>query len=141
MWWRPWSASPCLARTPVSLGPADVLAAVAQREMIAVADQRDIALVERLERRAVADRDHGGRRQFRFEQLVELGFRRLIERGGCLIEEQKLRRVQERTREPEPLLLARREHSVPVRFLLQLRGEPGQADRDQRIRNPIRTER
>src|ERR1700742_5125983 len=95
---------------------------VLQHEAILRLGQYDIALVECLQRAAVADRDDGGGRQFLLEKLVELRFGGLIKRGGGFVEEQVLRRMQERTRKPETLLLAQRQHAIPVRFLLRMRG-------------------
>ena len=64
-----------------------------QRELVAVADHGDVALMEGMERRAVADRDDGGLRQFRSQQIVKCGFRGFVERRRGLVEEQILRRV------------------------------------------------
>jgi len=44
--------------------------AVLQHEPVAIAGEPDIALMERIERRAMADRDDGGRRQLRLQQTV-----------------------------------------------------------------------
>src|SRR3982074_2287279 len=104
-----------------------VLALALQRELVAVADQHDVALVEDLERGAMADRDDGGCRQFLLEQTIQRRLGGLIQRRGRLVEEQILRPMQQRAREPEALLLAGREDSVPVRFLPQPRREPTQA--------------
>jgi hypothetical protein len=56
-----------------------------QREAIAVADQDDVALVEGVERRAVADRDDGGGRQLLDQQAVQRRLRGLIQRSGGLV--------------------------------------------------------
>src|SRR6476661_2407574 len=79
---------------------------ILQREAVADADQLHLALVESGQCRTMADREDRRRRQFPCKKLVERGFRGLIERGGCLIEEKELRRVQQRTREAQALLLA-----------------------------------
>ena len=92
---------------------------------VAVADQRELAGVERFQRRAVADRDQGGGRQLLAEQAIERGLRRLVEGGGRLIEEQEGRRMQQRARHAEALLLAERQHPVPVRLFMQPRRKLG----------------
>ena len=56
-------------------------------------------------------------RQFLLEQAIQRGLRGFVERGGGFVEEQVLRRVQQRAREPEALLLAERERPVPVPVL------------------------
>src|SRR3981081_4818907 len=88
----------------------------------------------------MTDRDHGGRRQFVPEEMVKLSLRSFVERGGRFIEEQILWRVQQRAGEPKALLLAQRQHPVPVRLLLQLRRELRQAYRDQNLADPSRPE-
>src|SRR5258705_10331325 len=99
-----------------------------------------MALVEGLKRRAVADRDDGGCRQFFLEETIEPGFRGFIERGGRFVEEQILRRVQQRACESKPLLLAQRKNSVPVRVFLPLRTELRPAHTDQTNSTPIPTQ-
>jgi hypothetical protein len=56
-----------------------VLALALQEKLIAVTVQHDVALVEGLKRRAMADRDDGGCRQSFLEQTIEPGFRGFIE--------------------------------------------------------------
>src|SRR5260370_32201592 len=61
--------------------------------------------------------------QFLLEQTVERRLRGLIERSGCLVEEQILRRMQQRARQPKPLLLAKRrseEHTSELQSHLNL---------------------
>src|SRR6266478_681016 len=118
-----------------------VLALALQRELVAVADQHDVALVEGLERGAMADRDYGGCRQFLLEQTIQRRLGGLIQRRGRLVEEQILRPMQQRARESEALLFAERKHSVPVRFLLEPRRELRHAHRDEGVADLIRTER
>src|SRR6516225_3450823 len=93
---RPLSAACHVAGDSISLGRRGVFGrAGPEREMVALEGQRDATLVEGLQRRAVADRDDRGVRQAFREQTVEPRFRRLVERGGGLVEEQILRLVQE----------------------------------------------
>jgi len=99
-----------------------------------------MALMEDLKCRAVTDRDDGGCRHFLLEETIEPGFRGFIERGGRFVEEEILRRVQQRACEPKALLLAQVEDSVPGRTFLQPRRELGQAHCDQNIPDPIRTQ-
>src|ERR1700681_4159638 len=105
----------------VTSGCLGVLALALQRELVAVADQHDVALVEGCERGAMTDRDDGGCRQFLLEQTIQRRLRGLIQRRSRLVEEQILRPMQQRARQPEALLLAEREHPVPMRFLLEPR--------------------
>jgi hypothetical protein len=62
-----------------ALSQLGVLAPVLQKKLIAITAQHDMALVEGLKRRAVADRDDGGRGQFFLEETIEAGFRDFIE--------------------------------------------------------------
>ena len=48
--------------------------------------------------------------------------------------------MQQCARKPKPLLLAQREHPVPVRFLVKPRAELRQADQGQDIPDPVRAE-
>ena len=66
-----------------------------QRKSVAVPAQHDIAIVESLQRRAMADRDDGGRRQLLLEQFVEGRLRRFVKRSGRFIEKQILRLMQQ----------------------------------------------
>src|SRR5215207_318081 len=100
-----------------------------QHKLIATARECDIALVESIERRAVSDRDDGGGRQFLLEQPIQRLLRGLVERRGGLIEEQVLRRMQQRACDSKPLLFAERQRSVPVSVLVGLRRELGQSHR------------
>src|SRR3979411_1490142 len=102
----------------VSLWRLGVLASALQRKLLAVRGQHDLALVECLERAAMTDRDDGGCRQFLLQETIKRRLRGFIERSGRFIEEQVLRRVQQRACEPKALLLAQREHSIPVAFFL-----------------------
>jgi hypothetical protein len=65
----------------------------------------------RFERAAVADRDNRRRRQPVLQQAIQRYFRRFIQRCRGLVEKQKLRRVQQRVRDAEALLLSVR-HSA-----------------------------
>src|SRR5664279_2058205 len=78
-------------KCPHHLGDLDVFLAVLQLEPVAVAAQHHIALVEGLQRRAMADRDDGGGRQFLLDQFVKRRLRGFVERGRRFIEEQILR--------------------------------------------------
>ena len=93
--------------------------------------------MERRERRAVADRHDGRFRQALLEQPVERRLRRLVERGGGLVEEQEIGRLQEGARDAEALLLAERQHAVPVRLLVEPLRQGGQADGADRLREPL----
>src|SRR5215831_4282398 len=85
---------------------------------VALAHKSQSAAVEDRQRGAVADRHDRCTIELLFEQLVERGFCRLVERCGRFIEEQIIRRVEQGARDAEPLLLAKREHPVPMRLLL-----------------------
>ena len=76
----------------------------------------------------MADRYDGGARQAPFEQPVERGFARFVERGGGLVQKQIVRRVQHGAGDAEPLLLAERQHPVPMRLLVDPGRERRQAD-------------
>src|ERR1700722_10438266 len=115
-------------------------AGVLQRKSLTVGDQHDVALVESLERGAMADRDDGGGRQFLLEKTIQRRLRGFVERGGGFIQEQIARRMQKRTREPKALLLAERKRPVPVPGLLQSWGEQRQAHRNQRLPDLVRSE-
>ena len=82
----------------------------------AVCRQRPLVVMEFAQGRSVADRDDRGCRQPLMQQPVKGLFTGLIERCGGLVEEQPLRRVQEGAGDAEPLLLAERQHAVPVRL-------------------------
>jgi hypothetical protein len=62
-----------------------VLRSIPQRKPVAVASKLHIALMEGFKRRAMADRDDGGCRQFFLEQTVKPDLRGFIERGGRFI--------------------------------------------------------
>src|ERR1041385_3165951 len=74
--------------------------------VLALAGKREPALVECGQRRAVADPYDRGVRQPLVQQFVERRLRRLVERRGRLVEEQEVRRMQDRARNPDALLLA-----------------------------------
>ena len=103
----------------VGRSTAPARARLRARVAVAVAFQRQAAAVERVQRRAVADRDDGRVRQPLLQQPVERGLGRLVERGGGLVEEQLVRLLQQRAGDAEPLLLAERQHAVPVRLLVE----------------------
>ena len=65
-----------------------VLGSIPQRKPVAVAVKLHIALMEGFKRRAMADRDDGGCRQFLLDQAIQYRLRGFIERGGGFIEEQ-----------------------------------------------------
>src|SRR5437588_2061619 len=90
---------------------------------LAVALQHETAAVEGGERRAMADRYDRAALEPRGEKTVERGFRRLVERGRRLVEEQVIRRLQNGAGNSKALLLAEREHPVPVCFLVEPAGE------------------
>src|SRR5262245_24861710 len=86
-----------------------------QPSELAIALEHETAAVERGERGAVADRDDRGAPEPRVEKAVERGFRRLVERSRRFVEEKIIRRLQNGAGDAKALLLAEREHSVPVR--------------------------
>ncbi len=92
-----------------------------QGEVVAVAHQRHIALMEGFQRCAMTDRDNGCLRQFLRQHGVQRCFRGLVERRGGFIEEEVARCVQQRPRQAQPLLFAEREHAIPVRLFVQPR--------------------
>src|SRR6516162_421430 len=104
-----------------------------QRKLVAVGGKHRVAVVKGLERGSVADRDHGGLWKYGFDQTVETGFGRLVEGSRRLVEKEILRGVQQRARNPEPLLLAERQHLVPMRLGVEPALEFGQANREQRL--------
>ena len=95
----------------------------------------ETAAMKGVQRRAVADRDEGRALEPFQQQPVKGCFGALVERGGCLIEEQIIRRLQQRARDREPLLFALRQHAIPMRLLVEARDELRQADRGERLRN------
>src|SRR5262249_13139333 len=95
--------------------------------VIAFAAKPQPTLVERRKRRAVTDGNDGSVGKPPFEQLIERGLSCLVERRSGLIEEQEIRRVEERARDAEPLLLANRQHAVPMRLFLDAQGKRRQA--------------
>src|SRR5258705_6523448 len=113
------------ARYPIYESPSGLLNRrrlfIPQREAVAIAHQADIALMEGVQCRPVADRDDRGLRQLLLEQAVQRGLRGFVERGGRLVEEQVVRRVQQRAYEPEALLFAQRQRPIPVPLRVGLR--------------------
>src|SRR5262245_39338810 len=79
---------------------------------LAVALEHQTAAMEGGERRAMADRYDRAALEPRVEQTVEHAFRRFVERGRRLVEEQIIRRLQNGAGNSQALLLAEREHSV-----------------------------
>src|SRR5689334_9971749 len=94
-----------------------------QHVAVAVAREHEAAVVEGGEGGAMPDRDDGGVRQPLAQQLIERRFGRFIERRRRLVEEEIIRRMQQRARDAEPLLLAEREHAIPVRLLVDALGK------------------
>ena len=62
------------------------------------------------------------------KQLVKRGFSRLVERGRGLVQKKIIGRLENGARDAETLLLAEREHAVPVGFLIEALREVGQPD-------------
>ena len=87
--------------------------------VIAVAREHETTLVKRLQRRAMPDRDDGGVGQTLAQEQVKRSLRRFIERCRGLIQKKKIGRMENRARDAETLLLAKREHAVPVRLLIE----------------------
>src|SRR5271169_5035257 len=96
--------------------------------MISIALERQAAAMESEQRRTMADGYNGRAGEPLGEEAVERCFRRLVERGCGLIQKEIIRRLQNGTSNAETLLLAEREHAVPVGFLLQPLRKLGQAD-------------
>ena len=74
----------------------------------------DAPLVESVERRPVADRDERRLRQFAGDRAIDLRLARFVQRRGRLIEEQPVRRSEQRARDRKPLLLAARQAQLPI---------------------------
>src|SRR4051794_29287771 len=106
---------------------------LADAVMLRVRLQREALAVECRERRAMADRDDSSVGQPLLQQPIELGFGRLVERGGGLGEGQEVRLLPERARDAEPLLLAERQLPVPVRLLVEPQRKRGKPDRLERL--------
>ena len=102
---------------------------VANAVVVALGMQRQMPVVEREEGRAVADRHHRRAREPLLQQPVQLGFRRLVQRGRGLVQKQIVGRLQNRAGDAEALLLTERQDLVPVRLLRESLGERGQPDR------------
>ncbi len=79
--------------------------------------KREMPIVEVGERRAMTDRHDRGARQSLVQQPVQLGLRRLVQRGRRLVQEQIVRSLQNRPCNGETLLLAERQNAIPMRFL------------------------
>src|SRR5262249_10138175 len=95
---------------------------------LTVALQDETAPVECAQRRAVPDRPDGGTLEPCVEKAIEHGFRRFIQRSRRLVQKKVVRRLQDGTGNAEALLLAEREHAVPVSLLAQPCGKRVQAD-------------
>src|SRR5215471_12543333 len=119
---------PLAANRPLALFRRGFERGLTQSVELAVALEHETAAVEGGERGAVADRHDRGAPEPCVEKAVERGFRRLVERSRRLVEEKIIRCLQNGAGNAEALLLAEREHSVPVRFLREPPGERGQAD-------------
>src|SRR5947199_5868703 len=113
---------------------------IAHAIALAILHQRQATRVEGGKRRTVSDRNNGNVRQPILDELVEPRLRRLVERGARLVKEQEVGRMQDRARDAEPLLLAEREHPVPVPTLLQPLCHRGKADRYEKIADLCRVE-
>src|SRR5665213_4343396 len=96
----------------LTAGSRRLQVAFAQPITIAFAAESEPALVEGGERRAVTDRHDRGGGEPLLQQMIQLGFRRLIERGGGFVQEQIIGRMQQRAGKSEPLLLAERQNAV-----------------------------
>ena len=94
--------------------------------------------VERRKRRAMPDRYDGRIRQPLLDQPVQRRLRRLVERRRGLVEKQEVRLLQQRAGDAEALLLAERQHPVPVRLLVEPLRQRRQADRADRLRDAAR---
>src|ERR1700742_2894297 len=81
----------------------------------------------------MADGDDGRPGQALLQQAVEPGLRWLVQRRRGLVQEQVLRSLQQRAGEREALLLAERQHPVPVVTFVQPLRELRQTDRADRV--------
>src|SRR5262245_60644557 len=95
--------------------------------------QREEALVERGEARAVANRDDGRAGQPLDHEVIERGLRGLVERARRLVEEEPLRLLQQCARDRKPLLLAARKLVGPIRRVVELSDERAESDRFQNV--------
>ena len=67
------------------------------------------------DRGPMTDADHDAFRHFGAQHLVKREFQPLVERGGGLIEEYRLRLGEQHAGKSDPLLLARRQHLAQSR--------------------------
>src|SRR5262249_6714464 len=84
---------------------------------VAVGNELEATLVVRGDARAMRDADDRRSREVRAELLVNVALGRLVQCGGRLVEEEPRRGVEERARQRDELLLARRELLRPVLHL------------------------
>ena len=103
--------------------------------------ERPFGVVQRAQRRAVADADDRRRRQRRAQPPVQPRFRRFVERRCRLVEEHPVGPVQQHARELQPLLLARRQHRGPVERLVQAGAQARQFRLHQRLHDRALVER
>ena len=98
------------------------------------------AAMERRKRCAMTDRDDRRLRKSLIKELIERRFAWFVQRSCRFIEKQEIGTVKKCARDAEPLLLALRQHPVPVRFLLDARHERRQADGADELRDRCRVE-
>ena len=85
----------------------------------AVAEQLQPSVVVLVERRTMADADHDAVRQLAAQRAVQRELLAFVERRGRLVEEDRLRFLQQHTGERDALLLAGRQHLRPVGHLVE----------------------
>ena len=95
-----------------------------------VACEVECVFVLAKERRAVANADDAGMRQFPAHELVHLLLARLVEGRGRLIEEDPVRLDEKNAGKGKALLLTEREDAAPVVDVVEARDEIGARNGD-----------
>ena len=104
----------------------------AQGEVIAFRRHFEMAMVKRGERRAMTDGHDRGLRQPPRQYGVKLGLKRLLDRGGGLVEQEPIGPHQQRARDRQALLLAARQPLRPDLFVIEFAGEIAEMCVDER---------
>src|SRR3977135_462212 len=71
------------------------------------------------------------------KESIERRLRWLIERSGCLVEEEIVWDVQDRASQAEALLFAQRQYAVPMSFLLKPPHQRAQPDSHDHVGQPL----
>src|SRR5262249_32087902 len=90
--------------------------------------QREMPIVDCTQSRSVTDRYYGYTRKLLLDNLIQSRLRSLVKRRGGFIQQEKIRRLQNCTRDAETLLFAKRQYLIPMRFLGMTFRERGQPD-------------